>query len=112
MKIIKVLSLSVGIFILIGILKFPYNYYIFLRFSTFSVCIIYLYNIYIEYQKGIKTNILLILLIFSALIVFNPIMPFTMQKSSWAVIDGIYGVLFILYGLFYSKITFWASRSN
>ena len=100
----QVLCFLLGLILLVGVLTLPYNYYIFLRSCTLIVCLLHIYWIFKDYQAGQKPNLLIVVLILSALIIFNPIMPIHMEKAIWAWFDGIYGICFLLYGAFYNKL--------
>jgi len=92
-----------GFVLLVGVLTLPYNYYIFLRFCTLIICLFRMYWIFKDYQAGQKPNLLIVVFILSALIIFNPIMPMHMKKLTWVWVDGIYGICFLLYGAYLTK---------
>jgi|GEM_PF-6063358 len=100
----RIICFILGFVLLIGVLSLPYNYYIFLRFCTLIACLFFIACMFKDYQAGWKPNLLIVILILSALIIFNPIMPMHMEKVTWAWYDGIYGICFLLYGAFYNKI--------
>ena len=100
MKIMKVICIILGLILLLGMLALPYNYYIFIRFATFSVCLKNLYVSFTKYKKGFKVSLIIVLFMFSALIIWNSFMPIHMTKTVWAIFDGIYGLGFLLYGIF------------
>lgn len=67
-----------------------YGYYEFLRWAIF---IIGGYSAYLEYKKG-KIGWTWIFSIIA--ILFNPIIPFYLSKSTWQPIDLIVGFIFLI----------------
>jgi hypothetical protein len=100
----RLICLLLGVALLIGIMPLPYNYYIFIRFFTFIVCMINLYAFFIDNENGRATHLLLILFMISALVLWNPFMPFHLTKVIWSTLDGVYGLSFVLYGMFIDKL--------
>lgn len=91
----KMMNFAAGIILLIGALPLSYNYYIVLRFSIFIVAGINLISYYILYRDKKEINPILLLFMLSAFIIFNPIMPIYMNKSTWIIFDVIFGISFI-----------------
>lgn len=98
----KLLHFSVWSRIVVAVLLFwaldehSYNYYTILRWVTFGVAT---YFAYIAYENG--RNTWAWILGITALI-FNPIIPFYLDRGTWALIDIIVGVL-MLVSLFFVK---------
>lgn len=88
---IKWLSLASGILLILGILTFwPYGYYILLRWI---VCGAAVANA-IGFSKSKLTGWVLVFA--SIALIFNPIFPVFMNKSSWVAIDFVAATLFFL----------------
>ena len=68
------------------------GYYKFLRWVVFATAI---YTLYISYIKKGQMNLGVWLFGIIALL-FNPIIPFYLGKSSWQITDVIIGVIFII----------------
>lgn len=90
---IKIISIISIILLLIGIpTGWAYGYYIFLRWAIFISSVIITYKFY--EQKRITW-----VFIFAVLaILFNPIAPIYLEKSTWILIDFISSVLFYIVG--------------
>jgi len=88
---IKWLSTISGVLLLLGILNvWLYGYYIFLRWF---VCGVAIFNA-IGFSKSKLTGWILV---FGALaLLFNPLFPVYLNKSSWVGIDLISAILFFL----------------
>lgn len=88
---IKWLLIITGALLLLGILNFwPYEYYILLRWIVCGAAIISV----IGFSHSKLTGWVLT---FGALsILFNPLFPIYMNKSSWVGIDLVAAVLFFL----------------
>jgi hypothetical protein len=67
----------------------PYLYYQILRWV---VCGLSIYSATISYGK--KSKVLLVAYALIA-ILFNPIAPFRLSKTTWSVIDGIFAAVFV-----------------
>lgn len=99
---IKTILFSVLIRIIVAVFLFwaldrhDYAYYTFLRWITCGAAI---YFTYIAYENG--RNVWTWILGIMALI-FNPIIPFHLDRDTWTLIDLISGVL-ILISLFFVK---------
>jgi predicted membrane protein len=78
------------IILLLALGSWPYGYYQFLRWAIFAIGI---YGAYITYQqnKDVWTWVFA-----SIAILFNPIFPFYLSKSSWQVIDIIVAIIFLI----------------
>jgi len=86
----KWLSIASGIVLVLGILQWPYGYYILLRWIIFISSIIIAIDFY-------KSKFLSWTLIFSGVaILFNPIAPIYLNKSTWIVFDFISACLFFV----------------
>lgn len=77
-----------AISLLVGVLKLPYDYYIFLRGL---ISLISIYGIFINY----KTSKIMALIFFISLLLFNPILPIHLDKATWRIIDFIFGLMFL-----------------
>jgi len=91
MKYQKTLCITAGIALLLAIYSFPYGYYIFLRWA---IMLISIYVAILKFQGNYKTAGLILL---SVAILFNPFVPITMAKSSWAIFDFITAMLFFVF---------------
>lgn len=90
---IKWLCIISGGLLLLGIpTGWPYSYYILLRWAIFISSAVVAYNFYNTKSQAWA-------LIFGAVaILFNPIMPFILNKSIWIVFDFIGACLFFVAG--------------
>ena len=88
---IKWLCLGVGVMALLAIIpSWPYFYYQVLRWVISGSSLIVAWKYYEFNRSGW-------VLVFGAIaIIFNPILPFYMNRSSWTGIDFITGLLFLL----------------
>ncbi|MFH1792139.1 MAG: DUF6804 family protein [Patescibacteria group bacterium] len=88
---IKLLSIASGVLLILGIPSFwPYDYYIFLRWIITVSAIINA----VGFSHSKLTGWVLT---FSALaILFNPLFPFYLNKSSWVGIDLISAIVFFI----------------
>jgi len=88
---IKWLCLASGILLLLGIpAGWPYSYYILLRWVILATSIIIAYGFYKSKLTGWA-------LVFGAVaILFNPIMPIYLNKSTWVIMDFIGACLFFI----------------
>ncbi len=88
---IKWLSIASGILLLLGIpYGWPYSYYIFLRWVIFVTSIITAIGFS-------KSKLPAWVLVFGALaFLFNPIIPISLNKSSWVFIDFVSAILFFI----------------
>lgn len=88
---IKWLSITSGVLLLLGILNiWPYAYYIILRWVVCAVAIF----VALGFSKSKLTSWVWV---FGALaILFNPIFPVYMNKSSWVGIDLVSAIVFFL----------------
>lgn len=86
---IKGLSIVAGVLLILAILTFwPYGYYIFLRWAVCGIAVYVAYQIY-------KNKLFGWLLTFAAIaIIFNPIFPVAMNKSSWVAVDLVCAIVF------------------
>lgn len=93
---IKGISFFMMILMLIAIFNLPYAYYEFLRIATMTGSGIIILNLYLL-NKFENTNIFISIAI---LILWNPIIPFYMDKSSWIIFDlaasAYFGYLFYI----------------
>ncbi len=79
-----------AIILFVGVGMYPYNYYEFLRWV---VCVSAFYSAYMFYQSK---NIFWVWVFSIIGILFNPIAPFYLARSTWQDIDFITGVIFII----------------
>lgn len=88
---IKWICVISGILLLLGIpTGWPYDYYILLRWVIFISSAIIAYNFYNSKLQGWA-------FVFGAIaVLFNPIYPFYLSKSTWVISDFIGAVLFFL----------------
>lgn len=88
---IRWLCIVSGILLLLGIpYGWPYSYYIFLRWV---ICVV---SIITAVGFG-KSKITSWAIVFAAIaFLFNPIIPISLNKSSWVLIDFVSAVLFFL----------------
>lgn len=87
-----------GTVLLLGVLYMPYNYYVFLRFSVIFACLLHAYLFFTSKDKKKLDAVVFVFDIF-AFIIFNPFLPMTMDKYTWAWLDLIFGLTFILFGI-------------
>ena len=78
------------IFLLLAIARLPYGYYIFLRWVV-TVSAIFL--LWISYKS--EKTLLVVLMAIIALL-FNPIAPVHLDKSTWVIIDFVAAILFLV----------------
>lgn len=85
---LKTITLTSGLALILAILPLPYAYYQFLRiFVFFSAG-------FVSY-KFLEQKLMPWVLVFGAIaLIFNPIVPIYLDKSSWVVIDFISALLF------------------
>lgn len=88
---IKTLCIIAGVLLILAIpTGWPYDFYILLRWFIFSVSAYVAWGFY-------KSNLTAWTLIFGGIsLLFNPIVPFYLAKSSWVAIDLIAAILFFL----------------
>ena len=87
---IKWLSITSGVILLLGILNWPYGYYILLRWTIFLSAATVSYTFY----KNKSTSWALI---FGAVVfLFNPLAPIYLNKSIWVFLDFITAIIFFL----------------
>lgn len=87
---IKLICIGSGILLLLAIPSgwWPYSYYQLLRLAIFVSSGVVAYNFYEKNLTGWT-------LVFGAIcLLFNPVFPFFMDKSSWIVIDFGSALLF------------------
>jgi uncharacterized membrane protein len=97
---IKWLCLASGILLLLGIpTGWPYSYYIFLRWAVFIISAIVAYYFY-------KSKLPIWSFVFGAIfILFNPIAPIYVSKSTWIPIDFTCAILYFVAGYLYKSDT-------
>lgn len=83
--------LAVGIFLLVAIGAWPYAYYQLLRWV---VCGVGAYTAYLSYGSG---RIGWAWTFGVIAILFNPILPFYMQRETWQVVDLAAAVPFLIF---------------
>ncbi|MBN1638350.1 MAG: hypothetical protein JW866_05250 [Ignavibacteriales bacterium] len=93
MKILKVSRILIGFLLLLALFKLPMGYYHFLRAAVIIISVL---NIFVGLKYMEKFYLIFFI---SAIILFNPIIPFKFSSGLWNVIDVIYGVIFIISGL-------------
>ena len=76
--------------LLIAALELPYDYYVFLRWI---ICGSSGYFAYIYFQDGFRKVGYVFL---GIAIIFNPIAPFYLNKSTWIIIDIIVAGMFLI----------------
>ena len=79
-------------FLFLAIANLPYGYY---RFLRITITVISGINIYFEVEKENKSNLIIFLAI---AILFNPIIPIYLNKTTWIPIDFITGLFFGIAG--------------
>lgn len=82
--------LSIALLLFLAILDFPYLYYQLLRWF---VCGIAVYSSNEYFEIGYKKRGWIFAII---ALLFNPLIPFYMQKDSWVIFDIIAGIFFII----------------
>lgn len=90
-------NLAVGVGIAMLFLAIPsglwsYGYYILLRWVVTGIAI---YTANVAYKLGGFLNKIWLIILAGVALVFNPIIPFHLQKADWVVIDFI-TALFLL----------------
>ena len=95
---IKWLCIVSGVLLLLAIPQgWPYSYYIILRWIIFISAAFVAWGFYQSKINGWA-------LAFGAVcLIFNPLVPFFMNKSSWVGIDFIAAILFFLAAYSYKK---------
>ena len=88
---IKTLCIISGVCLLLAIpTGWPYDFYVLLRWFIFGVSAYVAYGFY-------KSNLPAWALIFGGIfLLFNPIFPVYLSKSSWVLIDFVSAILFFL----------------
>jgi hypothetical protein len=88
---IKWLCLVSGILLLLGIpTGWPYSYYIFLRWAIFIL------SIYTTYVCYVSKLTVWTLILGGIALLFNPIMPIYLSKSTWVLLDFLSAVVFFI----------------
>ena len=87
----KTLCMVSGVLLILAIpTGWPYDFYILLRWLIFAVSAYVAWGFY-------KSNLPTWTLILGGIaLLFNPILPFYLSKSSWVVMDLIAAILFFL----------------
>jgi len=81
-----------SVLLLVALYNFPIGYYKFLRWVICSTAI---YTAYVSFIKNNEINFGVWL--FGLIgVLFNPITPFYIGKSSWKIADLIVGVIFLI----------------
>lgn len=88
-----------SILLFVALTRLPIGYFKFLRWV---VCVAALYSAYVSYYKNEKINFGVWLFCLVALL-FNPLIPFYLDKSSWQIIDLATGIIFIFSTFFVSE---------
>lgn len=83
-----VIHIAIG-FLLLGILPFPYGYYILLRLIAFGV---FAWAAYITFEKQ---EVVLPWVFVILALVFNPIIQIHFPKEIWAIIDFSSGLFLV-----------------
>lgn len=95
---LRAICIGAGVLLLLAIPAiWPYNFYILLRWVIFIASLFIAYGFYqskLNFWAGIFAVIG---------IVFNPLMPFYFDKSTWVIIDLICAVLYFIAGYSYKK---------
>jgi len=85
---LKYLSITSGVMLILAILNLPYGYYTFLRLGITISAGIFTYYFY-ESKETIWT------VVFGAIaLLFNPIVPVYLDKSTWVLIDIVTAIVF------------------
>jgi len=96
---IKFIAIASGVLLLLGIPNnlWPYSYYILLRWIIFITSGIVAWGFYQSKLMGWA-------LAFGATaILFNPLVPIYLSKSSWVAIDFVTAIIFFLAAYSYKK---------
>lgn len=81
----------IAVAILLGALgHYPYAYY---QITRWVVCVAALYSAYLYYQSGQKFTSLIMACVG---VLFNPITPFFLARSTWQVFDAIAAMIFAI----------------
>ncbi len=83
------LRATVSVMLLLALASFPYSYYILLRWITFGVGV---YSASIAYNQS-KRGWAIVLAVIA--LIFNPLLPFHLDRETWAFVDILAAVLFI-----------------
>lgn len=93
-----------GTMLILAIFRHPYIYYQVLRWIVFLSCGYFLQNLrtlppidMCLFQMKHRDKLLIILAIIA--IIFNPIAPFHLTRSIWAILNVIAGIFMLFYGL-------------
>lgn len=86
------ISFLISVLIFIGIADLPYGYYKFLRVAVFVLTIITVVLICVEKERLSKTAVFPILIG----IMFNPLIPVTLDRNTWVIIDIVSGSLYVI----------------
>lgn len=87
-KAIRLLNLGVAVLLILAIFPQEYGYYVALRWIVSVASILSIY--YVWTHDLMKTGLIYLF----PLILFNPIIPFYMQKSSWVEFDVMFALYF------------------
>lgn len=80
----------ISMLLFIGVLNLPYGYYTFLRI------VVFISSLYLAYKYH-KNKLELWLWVFLIIaILFNPIIPIYLSKTTWVYLDIMVGCLFLL----------------
>ncbi|WP_373282348.1 DUF6804 family protein [Bizionia arctica] len=93
----KLLKLTLAIFILLCLLDMPYSYYQLVRFSAF-VCFSFL-----AYQANTKENKTEAFIYLALALLFQPFFKIALGRTIWNVVDVIVGIWLVLSVLFKPK---------
>ncbi len=75
---------------MVAIFNMPYNYYTMLRFIVFGVSA---YGAYFAYQQSKQVWVWAYLIV---AILFNPLIPFYLSKTTWIVLDLLVLVVYVV----------------
>jgi len=85
---LKYLSIASGVMLLLAILNLPYGYYTFLRLGITLSAGLFAYRFY-ESKETVWA------IVFGAIaLLFNPIVPVYLDKSTWVMIDIVTAIVF------------------
>jgi hypothetical protein len=81
--------LVAAILCFVAIADLPYNYYRFLRWAVCTVAIVSALQMHRCNRQG------WVWILGTVAILFNPIVPISFEKSTWRIVDGTVGIVFL-----------------
>lgn len=82
--------IAAAVLLLVALFELPYGYYIFLRWT---VCIAACFTAWAFYAANERPTLIMLLMTVIA-ILFNPIVPVHLTRSTWAIIDVVTAIVF------------------